>query len=225
MASVPTNLNSDPVSMDETDTLGAAKVPQVVDPAVSETKFYQEVDAFRKLEADHQRRGWWLLEASYPTVFVVFATPQLKPPAVVCGVLIDFTNYDIDPPSVRLTDPFTRRPYLAKELPTVLLRKQQANPLGEIAAGQPGAAVRFMSTAPLMQWHDLSEVPFLCIPGVREYHEHPAHTGDSWLAHRGLGEGTLFHILSTIYQYGIQPISEYGVGIRVVGFQQGEPPA
>lgn len=188
---------------------------QVVDPVVTQEKFYAELAEYRRMEAEHRTRGWWLLDATFPRVFVVFATPQLRPPAVVCGVDVDFTNYDFEPPSVRLVDPFTREPYLRKDLPTVLFRRQMMT---------VGSGMQLAGHVELMQAHSPDEIPFLCIPGVREYHQHPAHTGDSWLMHRGLGAGKLYHILNTIFQYGVRPISNYGVGLRVVGFEQGEPP-
>jgi hypothetical protein len=198
---------------------GDAQRPQIVDPAVSHEKFDREIAEFRRLEVEHRRRGWWLLEALFPRVFVVFATPQLRPPAVICGVDIDFTNYDLEPPSVRLVEPFTREPYRQSNLPTALLRRQVMN----FALG-PGMQ-QFAGAVPLMQAHAADDVPFLCIAGVWEYHAHPAHSGDSWLMHRGLGAGTLFHILNTIYQYGVQPITGYGIGHHVVGFEQSDPPA
>jgi len=204
------------------DHAGATKelVTQVqfVDPSVSREKFEKELLAYRAIEREQQKLGWWMLEATFPTVFVVFVAPQLKPPAVVCGVLLDFTNYDFEPPSVRLVDPFTRIPYKAKELPTVLLRKQQS-----AISAFPGAP-QIVNASPLMQAHDPEEVPFLCVPGVREYHEHPAHTGDSWFAHRGLGVGTLFQLLSLIYQYGVKPLSGFTLALQVTGLQQSEPP-
>lgn len=191
---------------------------QVVDPAVSRTKFDREVAEYRQLEATYRRRGWWLMEAEFPIVVVAFIATQLRPAPVVCAVRINFANYDVEPPSVQLIDPFTQQPYRASELPTVLLRRQTVQ-----VQGMPGGA-QMLSAVPLMQAHQPTDIPFLCIPGVREYHAHPAHTGDGWLLHRGQGAGKLFPILNTIYQYGVQPITEYGVGLRVVGFQQGDPP-
>lgn len=166
----------------------------------------------------HQRRGWLLIEAEFPAVFVVMAAPQVQPPAVVCGVHLDFTNYDLEPPSVVLVDPFTREPYRARALPTALLRRRVTQV--EVA---PGQVFEQVSVIPLLQAHGAEDVPFLCIPGVREYHKHPAHTGDSWLVHRGEGEGTLFSILNTIHQYGVQPIAEYQIGLKVTGFHLQEP--
>src|SRR5260370_33761076 len=133
----------------ELSTSGSDAPPQVVDPAVSREKFDAEIAGFRKVEREHQERGWWLLDVTFPNVFAVFATPHLRPPAVVTGVQFDFTNYDLEPPSVRLVDPFTRRPFLMKELPTVLLRSQVA-----AVPGMPGGApapmgMQFVTAAPL----------------------------------------------------------------------------
>lgn len=198
-------------------------VPQVVDLYVSTNKFREQLEQYGMRTADYARRGWWILEANYPTVFAVFAAPQLTPPAVVCGVLIDFTNYDLDPPSVTLVNPFTKEPYRKRNLPIVMHRAQSvAMPAPE---GAPvGLQLQFMEAVQLMQAHQPDDVPFLCIPGVREYHQHPAHTGDHWLLHRGGGEGTLFHILNTIYTYGVQPLNGYNVAVALKGFSQNEPP-
>lgn len=194
--------------------------PQYVDSDVSKAKFQAEIDAFRAMLAEHLARGWWLLQAEFPQVLVAFAAPQLTPSAVVLGVKLDFSNYDLEPPSVVLVNPFTRLPYRARDLPTNLPRRQPV----ELPFGAAPFPVQMIQAVPLMQALEPDEVPFLCVPGVREYHQHPAHTGDSWLNHRGTGEGSLFHILNIIYQYGVQPIREYGLALKVSGFRQGEPP-
>lgn len=186
----------------------------MVDPAVSRAKFEREVARYRELEEEHTRRGWFLTKAEYPEVFVVFGAPQLRPPALVFGVLIDFTDYDLWPPSVKLVDPFTREPYKNKDLPYRLLR-QPAMPNDSALAGQ----IQFVQPQDLMVAHDPEDVPFLCIPGVREYHEHPAHSGDPWLLHKDSGEGALYFLLEKIYKYGVQPIPNYGISM-VVGFGQ-----
>lgn len=206
-----------------------AELPALVDPVVSRAKFEREVAAYRAREAEHQRRGWWLLAAEFPQVFVVFATPRTKPPAVVFGAILDFTNYDLWPPSVKLVDPFTRVPYKAKELPTVLKRRATtalAVPEALAGLGLPvGAQLANIQDVPLLQWYSLDEEPFLCLPGVREYHEHPAHSGDPWLLHRGGGEGTLYFLLEKLYQYGVEPISGYNVHLvpQVEFAQAGAP--
>ena len=212
----------------------------MVDPVVSRAKFNREITAFRQQEREYAGRGWWLLRAEFPEVFVVLATNKTQPPAVVFGVLIDFTNYDLWPPSVTLVNPFTRVPYKAKELPNPLIRRVPVAhpaptnaPTGDAPPTAPGATATTpgqpMATAgvaapqapqfapqPLMQWWGEEEVPFLCLPGVREYHENPAHTGDSWLLHRRTGAGTLYFILDQIDRYGVQPVR---FGIQVVSLQ------
>src|SRR5437867_1248186 len=80
--------------------------------------------------------------------------PQLTPPAIITGVAFEYTNYDMQPPSVRLVDPFTAEPYRAKDLPTHLKRSVET-------AGPPmpglqlplGAQARFLAQQPLMQWY------------------------------------------------------------------------
>lgn len=209
----------------------------VVDPRVSRAKFDREVAQYRQLEPDYIRRGWWMMRATFPEVLVVFATDKTQPPAVVFGALIDFTNYDLWAPSVKLINPFTLVPYKAKELPSWLLRKvpvQVNTPEPGVAANPtsptdgekltnptaplvPTAPAQLFVHQPMMQTWGPDEVPFLCLPGVKEYHESPAHSGDSWLLHRGRGEGTLHFILDQLYRYGVQPMR---VGIQVqVSFQ------
>lgn len=177
----------------------------VVDPAVSRRKFERELAQYRQLEDEHIKRGWWLLKAEFPEVFVVFAAPQLKPPSVVFGVVIDFTNYDLWPPSVRFVNPFTRRPCKASELMSKMPRRVTT-------ATEPTPSQKGVQLQSLIQNH-VDERPFLCLPGVREYHEHPAHSGDSWLLYRGSGEGTLYYLLDKIYEFGVRPINQYHLGV------------
>lgn len=78
---------------------------------------------------------------------------------------------------------------------------------------------------PLMQWYGPDDTPFLCLAGVREYHEHPAHSGDSWLLHRAAGAGRFVRLLEVIDKYGVRPISGYNVELKpqISGFLQSEP--
>lgn len=200
----------------------------LADPAVSRAKFDRDLATYCGREDEYRRRGWWLLTADFPEVFVVFATPRTKPPAVVFGALLDFANYDFWPPSVRLVDPFTREPYRAKDLPTVFKRRTVTTlpPEAQAALGLPaGAQMQNVQESQLMQAYGPDEVPFLCVPGVREYHEHPAHSNDPWLRHRDGVEGSLHFLLEILYRYGVAPISEYRVElITRVTFGQAEVP-
>lgn len=201
---------------------------QYVDPQVSRTKFDREIAEYRQVERDYLRRGWLLVRADFPSVLVVLAAPQLRPPAIVTGVAFDYTNYDMEPPSVRLVDPFTEEPYKAKDLPTHLKRSVETDGPPIPGLQLPlGAQARFMAQQPLMQWYGPDDTPFLCLAGVREYHDHPGHSGDAWELHRRAGAGRLVRLLETITKYGIEPISEYQIALepRIAGFIQHEVPS
>jgi hypothetical protein len=200
---------------------------QAVDPTVSRTKFEREVADFRALAAEYGRRGWFLAEADFPHALVILAAPQLTPPALITAVSFDYTDYDLRPPSVQLVNPFTREPWAADELPTNLRRRVEgaALPIGlQLPPGMPAPMI--VQEQPLMQAYP-DGVPFLCIAGVREYHDHPAHTGDAWELHRAAGAGRLVRILEVVDTYGLRPLNGYNVNLvpQIVGFVQGEPPA
>src|SRR5487761_257248 len=126
---------------------------QATEPSVSRHKFEQLIKEFRALAADYRGRGWFLVDAAFPRAFLIAVAPQLKPPALVTGVLFDYTDYDLRPPSVRLVDPFTMRPYPMKDLPTSLLRQTELEaglPMGMQLP--PGAQIaKMIQRQPLMQ--------------------------------------------------------------------------
>lgn len=196
---------------------------QFVDPSVSHAKFEREFEEYQTLEGEYRRRGWLLLAAEYPRILVVLAAPQLNPPAIVTGVAFDYTNYDAQPPSVRLVNPFTGEPYKGNQLPTALNRQIQVP--GDMMPGMPGG-VSMLAHQPLMQSYSPEDIPFLCIAGVREYHEHPAHSGDAWELHRAAGAGRLVRLLDIIYRYGIEPLRGYQVTLvpQITGFAVSEVP-
>jgi hypothetical protein len=196
---------------------------QFADPHVSQLKFNREIEAFKELRADFERKGWFLVEADYPTVFVLLGVPNVKPWALLAGVLLDYTNYDAAPPSVKLVDPFTRRPFLNREVPTRLNRALPAQTVP--VPGAPGGQIQIQGEQPLMQAHSDDDIPFLCLAGTREYHEHPGHSGDAWELHRAGGAGALVRLLEIINKYGVEPIRGYGVNlVPQVGFDLGPPP-
>ncbi|MBY3347861.1 hypothetical protein HFO60_27250 [Rhizobium leguminosarum] len=193
---------------------------QFVDEAVSRRKFEREVAQYRELEDSYRRRGWFLLDATFPTVLVLFVALKVTPRSLVCAVRLDFTNYDLVPPSVTFVDPSTGTVLPAKSLGFKMLRLnglKEASPeiVTTLAQQQP------LSVQELLQAHSPDGTPFLCLPGVREYHDHPAHTGDSWLLHRRSGEGSLHFILEKIWACGINPIRmlEYQIQMSFSGFQ------
>lgn len=192
---------------------------QYVDPVVSRTKFDREIAEFLSLEADYRRRGWFLVKAKWPLAVVVLASKETKPPTVVLGVRFDYSNYDAEPPSVRLIDPFSDRLLPNKELPVRLLRMlpgpEVSMPNGDMAR----------QAQDLLQAHSPEEPPFLCIPGVKEYHDHPGHSGDPWEIHKSVGEGRLVHLLGVISRYGLEPVKGFNVQlVPQLNFAVSEPP-
>ena len=212
----------------------AVSEPQFADPAVSRRKFDREIAEFRSQADEYRRRGWLLEEAEFPHALVILATAKTQPISILCGVWFDYSNYDAAPPSVRLVHPLTREPYKWSEVPTRLPRMPtppgvaqalppgvaQALPPGVAQALPPGVAqtlaqgvaqAQLVVPIPLMQAYGDDDIPFLCLAGVREYHEHPAHSGDHWLSHRTSGAGRLVRLLEVISKYGPETILGYEV--------------
>lgn len=180
----------------------------IVDPAVSRRKFAREVEMAEALGHLH-KQGIWILRSEYPIVFVAIVTPQLVPafPAILAAVHIDFTDYDVRPPSVRFVDPFTERYLTALEIRWPF---PKAN---EVVQGPAENPIKMMQHTSYVQSFD-HERPFLCVPGVREYHECSGHSGDSWFLHRGTKPSILVHILTMLQRYGSGAIG--GVNYQVL---------
>lgn len=197
---------------------------QYTDPNVSRLKFEREIAEYHALSEQYRGRGWLLVEAEFPRVLVALASVKLKPVPVVMGVAFDYTNYDAAPPSVKIVNPFSGEPYKLKDLPNPLNR---ALPAREVALPgmPPGQKMMVESAQPYMQAYGPEEVPFLCLAGVREYHDHPAHNGDLWELHRTTGAGRLVRLLDVISRYGVESIAGFGVQlVPQVGFNYGPPP-
>ena len=227
---------------------GAVSEPQFADPAVSRRKFDREIAEFRSQADEYGRRGWFLAEGEFPHALVILATAKTQPISILCGVWFDYSNYDAAPPSVRLVHPLTREPYKWSEVPTRLPRMPappgvaQALPPGVAQALPPGGAqalaqgvakalaqgaaqAQLVVPIPLMQAYGDDDIPFLCLAGVREYHEHPAHSGDHWLSHRTSGAGRLVRLLEVISKYGLETIHGFEVQMTpTIRFLIGVPP-
>lgn len=167
-----------------------------VDPAVSRAKLERELSEYLALSDFYRQRGIWLLEYKFPQVLFVLAAPNSKPFTLVpFGVLLDFSNYDAQPPSVKLVNPFTKVPLKRSEIHYHCPRQR---PDGQ--------------NEPLLQAFE-DERPFICLQGIREYHDNPAHTGDSWFLHRGSGVGKLAYLLDVLSRYGSEPV--VGIGFQM----------
>jgi hypothetical protein len=133
----------------------------------------------------------------------------VRPAVVAFAVSIDFTNYDIDPPSVQFIDLCSSKPLTTKEISVKFFQVVQTNP--------PIPNFPFVANAinPILVGEP-DEFPFLCIPGVREYHNHPSHTGNPWLLYRTKGEGTLAFLIDQLYNHSIPFIRGFGVNMTVI---------
>jgi hypothetical protein len=186
-------------------------------------KFDREVDEFRSLAADYRERGIFLLDAQFPRILVLLAAPQLVPAAVIAGVSFDYTDYDFRPPSVVIVNPFTGVPYKTSQLLIHLLRQVPMNLGGQ---GQVLMQPNQMLSQDLLQSYGPDDVPFLCVAGVKEYHDHPAHSGDSWELHRKQGAGRFARLIGIIETYGVKPIAGYNMNLipQLTGFMLKEIP-
>jgi hypothetical protein len=196
---------------------------QFVDPEVSRAKFDAEIADYLELRLEYEKRGWFLVEYRFPEIFVILATPKVDPPAIVYGLRFDYSNYDARPPSVVFVKPFGREPCTYKEIPPQL-RLNRAVQTAPVMF--PGMAPQMqVNVQPLLQAFDEDEMPFLCIAGVLEYHEHPAHRGDVWELHRNAGAGRLVRLLEVISRFGVEPIPGYRVNLLPqVSLEAGPPP-
>jgi hypothetical protein len=169
-----------------------------IDSRVEPRKFEAEVALLRRHGDRLVKMGVHLTRVRQPEIDFVFiadkplqialATPRLRldPATMIAtqefvpaggaivtpfsswafGVRLDLSGYDQRAPSVSFRSARTWEP-----LPFAAL------PLGHVTDGAVKMRV-------LIQEHPATKHPFLCIRGVREYHEHPQHDGDHWAMYR-----------------------------------------
>ncbi len=186
---------------------------QVADPAVSRRKFDREVAELRGIEPTLVSRGWWIMSTEFPYVKVAFAAVGSRPRLIPFAVRIDFTDYDAKPLAITFVDPFEDRELAAAEMMTRLPRliPPAAELPTEVAAQVPPTMVELYQ-----HYQHMPQIPgFLCLPGTRAYHAHPAHSGDPWELHRGSGEGRMFALLEAVWRYGTAPINGISINIGV----------
>jgi hypothetical protein len=209
------------------------------DPAVVRRKVERELREYVE-RIDHFRaRGIWVLEYFFPELLVVFMTTKVPPfPVAPFGVVLNLSNYDVEPPSIRFVNPLTRAPLKASEVPFPFPRFEvvgnvpQPTPAVEAAVeGVPGQAappaqpvpqqVQLRHIGNLVQaWGPSDDRPFICLPGVREYHDNPGHTGDPWWLHRASGAGRIVRLLDLLAKYGTEQMGEMVYHVQYQQFHQ-----
>ncbi len=168
----------------EHDEPTAARAPlELVPLAVSRSKLERELELWRVNSAVYRRHGWLLLDVDDLTVDVGFvarvAVGDMQLPIFTAAIRLRYDNYDLWPPSLTFIDPSSG----AAAVPTVQAPDRVDGQIRNVLLGLPGTGQ-----------------PFLCLPGLREYHHHPQHTGDDWLLHRAAGEGSLAVICDRVWR-------------------------
>ena len=175
----------------------------LVDPRISREKLVREVDSW-KANSLHAERGWLLLSFDEDRLLVELAflarltisAGSAPLPVVACAIRLSYDNYDLWAPSLTFIDALTRQP----TKPPV--RAFQPTPTGPLDV--------------LIDAHPATSRPFLCLPGIREYHTHPQHTGDDWLLHRELKEGSISTICDRVWRYMARNIIGLTVQIQAL---------
>lgn len=186
---------------------------QVTEPEVSRKKFEDELTEFRRIENDWRKKGVVCVKTNFPVFHFIFIAHHIQPSTVAFAVEIDFTNYDVQPPSIVFINPFSGEPITIREMNNVSffqVIKQEIQFAGMQIPGAQAAKPQFQQVNAILMI-GLNERPFLCIPGVREYHDHPAHTNNPWLNYRTKGEGKLLFLLDQLYNHCIPYITGFNV--------------
>lgn len=157
--------------------------PVLVPLSVSRAKLAEELAQWAANAAAYRQRGWLLLGVDDLTVDVGFlanvAVGHLQIPIMTATIRLRYDNYDLWPPSLTFIEPWTGQ--LAP--PPVAAPDTVDGQVRNVLLGRPG-----------------SGEPFLCVAGLREYHEHPQHSGDEWLLHRRLGAGRLAVVCDRVWR-------------------------
>lgn len=195
---------------------------QFVDPEVAKVKFEIQWNLFENREQEYRDQGIVCIKKAFPFLEFAFLSPSLKlsindrkrpqenivfqaaTPWVPMALRFDYTNFDILPPSIRLIDPISR-----KEVFTSIL-KMEIYPNQQNLSKLP--APRFKVKPQPILLPDLDGRLFICLPGIREYHQHLQHDGDSWFLYRNNDNGKLTNLLDKIFLYSV---TNYHVNIKL----------
>lgn len=187
---------------------------QFTDERVTRIKFERQLDDFEKFESEYRKEGIIALNIEFPYFEFAFIAKELlfqinnpsiapdktlyihKPiPSCLFSVKIDYSNYDTVPPSITVINLFTskieRNVFYA---PHIAPNQQNKSSLID---------EKFKSINQNILLEDNRKQLFFCLRGIKEYHEHPQHNGDSWFLYRLEGKGDILNILDQLQLYSI----------------------
>lgn len=197
-----------------------------VDPKVNRMKFDREVERLVSQRAILESKGIFLLDSTvYPNVDVLIVphhplragipTQQagnIVLPQVVIKLAeipsfaarafkahFDLSDYDLRAPSLEFQDPWTGAALQYRTMFRALEFEEQRK-----------------AHVVLLDDHPNSHKPFLCLRGIREYHEHPQHSGDDWLLYRQ--SSSLFSIILSLWRVSVDLIHPHFL-VQPNGFQ------
>ena len=181
-----------------------------VDPAVVHQKYDREIARLQDQRDSLEQRGVFLLNSSsFPFIELLYVPRQrlgMVVPIIQQGFFLprataktfeipslsaravkahfDLSNYDLDPPGLQFRDPWTDEVLSYNDS----FRALQFDP------HRKGHHV-------LLDDHPDTHKPFLCLRGIREYHQHPQHSGDEWLLYRE--SMNIFSIVMSLWRVSI----------------------
>lgn len=177
-----------------------------IDARVSKLKFELEIERLGTQTELLKKRGIVIDEIQYPVVKAIFIPRSRLNIHVVVDVLPGFPALAIHPGMV-LPLGKTKKSMISTEMPTFAARAFGVRiSLDDFDQRAPsvvfcdpftwedlpdeklhhGSHIGDNNTLfpVILRGHPLTKKPFLCMRGIREYHDHPQHSGDEWIMYR-----------------------------------------
>lgn len=182
-----------------------------VDPNVNRLKYNRELVRLQEQRQELEKRGILLLgSTNFPYIDLFFvprhflravipltqqgalflpagARAAIEVPSLSARAFkarFDLSDYDLDAPGLDFLDPWTDEPMQYNTMFRALQFDQHRK--GQIV---------------LLDEHPITHRPFLCMRGIREYHNHPQHSGDEWLLYRS--SMNMFSMVMSLWRVAI----------------------
>src|SRR5258708_6031099 len=179
-----------------------------VDPDVTRMKYEREIARLTGQRREPERRGILMLgSTSFPYIDLIYvprhplravipvsqqgalflpagARAAIEIPSLSASAFkarFDLSDYDLDAPGLEFRDPWADAllPYNTMFRALQFEEDRKAHIV-------------------LLDDHPITHKPFLCLRGIREYHNHPQHSGDEWFLYRD--SITMFSIVMSLWR-------------------------